>query len=68
MNKKLSTQFFAGILFLVSGIVALIRGVVEPNERSAIVGIGLVIVAAFLLHNEDHNRRELKPVRVRARN
>jgi len=68
MNRKLTTQFFAGILFLVSGIVALIKGIVEPSESSALVGIGFVIVAAFLLHNEDHNRRELKPVRVRARN
>lgn len=68
MNRKLSKQFFAGILFLVSGIAALIKGIVEPSERSALVGIGFVIVAAFLLFKQDDDRRELMPVRVRARN
>jgi uncharacterized membrane protein HdeD (DUF308 family) len=66
MNKKLSTHFFAGILLLVSGILALIKGIVEPSERSAIVGIVLLIAAAFLL--KDDNRKELMPIRVRARN
>lgn len=69
MNKKLDIQFFAGILFLVSGVIALINGVVQPSERSAFIGILLVIAAALLLFTEDHNnRRELKPVRIRARN
>lgn len=68
MNRKLLIQFFAGILFLVSGIVALIKGIIQPSDRSTLVGIGLIIAAALLLFTEDHNRRELKPVRVRARN
>ena len=69
MNRKLVIQFFAGILFLVSGIVAIIKGIVEPSERSTVVGITLVVAAAFLLATEDpNNRRELKPVRIRARN
>lgn len=68
MNKKLSIQFFAGIVLLVSGVLALIRGIIQPSETSAIAGIALIIAAAFLLFTEDDNRRELKPVRIRARN
>lgn len=72
MNSKLTIQFFAGILLLVSGIVALIKGIVEPSERSAVVGIAMLVAAAYLLVNENpehpNHRRELKPVRVRARN
>jgi drug/metabolite transporter (DMT)-like permease len=68
MNKKLTIQFFAGILFLVAGLVALVRGIIEPSERSTLAGIAMLIAAAFLLYGEDNNRRELMPIRVRARN
>jgi hypothetical protein len=70
MNKKLDIQFFAGILFLVLGAIALMNGIIQPSERSAFIGIIFLIAAALLLLTEDHNnnRRELKPVRIRARN
>lgn len=68
MNRKLTTQFFAGILFLVAGVIALIRGIAEPSERSTLAGIVMLIAAAFLLYGQDNNRRELMPIRVRARN
>ncbi|GAB3909075.1 hypothetical protein [Mucilaginibacter boryungensis] len=68
MNKKLTKQFVAGVVLLVAGLVAVIRGIIEPSERSTLAGIALLIAAIFLLRGEDNNGRELMPIRVRARN
>lgn len=68
MNKKLTKQFVAGVVLLVAGLVAVIRGIIEPSERSTLAGIAMLIAALFLLRGEDNNRRELMPIRVRARN
>lgn len=68
MNKKVSKQIIAGILFLVLGFISFLNGIFEPSERSALSGIALIIAGAYLIYTEDNNHRELMPVKVRARN
>jgi len=69
MSSKSLTPYIAGILFLIIGIVETLEGFLRESLMTVLTGLTFIIVAAFLfINNDDHNKKELIPIRVRAKN
>jgi uncharacterized sodium:solute symporter family permease YidK len=68
MTNRLFAPFIAGLLFLVIDLAILIEGINNHEGwriTTAVIVFIIAVVLLFLIFK--NNRRELKPVRVRAK-
>lgn len=68
MSSKSITPYIAGILFLIIGVFETLEGFLKESLMTIATGLAFILVAAVLFMNNDHDKKELMPLRIRAKN
>lgn len=69
MTSRSLTPFVAGIACLIIGVFEIIHGFFKESIMTIVTGIAFIVAGVlFMNNNNDHDKKQLIPVRVRARN